>query len=369
MSARVVSQVVPGRDCGPEITRLAPSLTRTLARSSHNRVGAMLALLLLFIAVCGPLIASDRPIICKHEGRLRLPAVVEALRRLPLVARLIDPCRPFALPGFDAKADLPSEAFAIWPVIDFGPLEMTDAVLATPSPAHWLGTDDQGRDVAARVVRAAAVSIKVGLGATVLSTLIGVTIGALAGVYRRWPDWLLSRVIEVMMCFPVAFAVLALAAWGGASVEMLVLIIGLTRWTTVARLVRAELLRLRDAEFVLAARSYGASSGRILFSHLLPVAMTPVWAVVAFAVADAVLIEAALSWLGFGVQVPHPSWGNMLRDAFEHIRTAPHLLYPPAVALISLVIACHLIAEGMRSRVSPRTLAALADRKVTIHAA
>jgi peptide/nickel transport system permease protein len=188
-----------------------------------------------------------------------------------------------------------------------------------------------------------------------LAGVIGIVIGALAGYCGGWADAILSRMMEVFLCFPAMFLILAVMVWIRGGATHVILVIGLTRWTPIARLVRAELLKQREADFVLAARCSGASTPWIIVRHVLPCATAPVLVALAFGVSDAVMIEAGLSWLGFGVAAPHPSWGNMLREAYDHIRAAPHLVAAPCAALLATVFAFHLIGEGLRRVLDPRT--------------
>ena len=310
---------------------------------------------LMLVGFAAPLLASRQPIVCRWEGSLRCPALVDALQGVPLVGRLFLMSKPFNYPGFDAKTELEAEVFAIWPPIAFGPLELTEAALEGPTFTHWLGTDDRGRDVAARLIHGTAVSVKVGFLSMLLAGFIGVIIGAAAGYLGGWTDKVLSRLIEVVICFPTFFLILSVMVWIKADIMSVIVVIGLTQWTAIARFVRAEFIRLRSADFVAAARCSGASGLRIVFRHMLPGALAPVLVTLTFGVADAVLIEAGLSWLGFGVPTPEPSWGNMLRSAYDQLRSAPHLVYPPCIAIFLSVMAYHLVGDGLREALNPKS--------------
>ncbi len=315
--------------------------------------GAVVAVLLL-VALAAPLIAFDQPIACRHAGRLHFPALVACVENLPAIGAAVRRSRPFRYPGFDAKSELDPQAWAIWPMIPYGPLEMSDQTLSPPSTRHWLGTDDQGRDVAARLVHGAAVSVQVGLFAMLMAGAIGIAVGGVAGYAGGWPDWLLSRVIEIVMCFPAFFLILSVVVWLEPRIGHVIVVIALTQWTATARLVRAEVLRIKQADYVLAAHSAGATPGRVLARHILPGALAPVIVTLTFGVADAVMLEAALSWVGFGVPMPAPSWGNMLRSAYEQIRSAPYLVYPPCIAIFISVLGYHLAGEALRARLDPQ---------------
>ncbi|MGO9619894.1 MAG: ABC transporter permease, partial [Desulfobaccales bacterium] len=185
-------------------------------------------------------------------------------------------------------------------------------VLMPPSPAHLLGTDTLGRDVLSRIIFGARVSLLVGFVAVGIATLIGVLVGALAGYYGGVLDQILMRLVDLMLCFPTIFLILAVIAVLGPNIWNIMAVIGLTSWMGVARLIRAEFLSLREREFVVAARALGASDARLIWRHLLPNALTPVMVSATLGVAGAILVESSLSFLGLGVQPPTPSWGNML---------------------------------------------------------
>lgn len=325
-----------------------------MGRSGRRRDALALlpAVLIILLAVAAPLVAWDQPIVCRHEGRWYFPALAVAGQNLPLAGRLCARSAPFRFPGFEARTALNAEEFALWPPIAFHPDEITDAALASPSRVHLLGTDDRGRDVAARLVHGATVSVRVGFLAMLLAGVLGIVVGGLAGYFGGWVDWVLSRVIEATLCFPVLFLILAVLAWVSPGVTAVIVVIGLTQWTAVARLVRAEFLRMAGADYVVAARGYGASAARIVVRHLLPGALAPVMVTLAFGVADAVLIEAGLSWLGVGVPAPTASWGGMLRSAYEQMRSAPHLVYPPCAALFISVLAYHLAGRWLHRRLN-----------------
>jgi peptide/nickel transport system permease protein len=325
-------------------------------RRRRGRLGAVAlapALGIILIAGAAPLLAWDQPIICRHEGRWYFPALAVAGQNLPLVGRFVERSTPFRFPDFDAKEQLDPNSLALWPPIAYQPAEITDRALTAPSRAHWLGTDDRGRDVAARLVHGATVSVRVGFLATMLAGAVGIVIGAVAGYFGGWLDWVLSRGIEATICFPVLFLVLAVLAWASPGTTAVILVIGLTQWTAVARLVRAEFLRMAGADYVLAARGYGASAARIVVRHMLPGALAPVAVTLAFGVAEAVVIEAGLSWLGFGVQAPAASWGQMLRSAYEQVRSAPYLVYPPCIAIFASVLAYHVAGRWLKRRLDP----------------
>lgn len=227
--------------------------------------------------------------------------------------------------------------------------------LEPPSAMHRFGTDDLGRDVLSRMIHGARISLTVGLMATTMSLLIGCALGALAGYYGGTPDWLVSRVIEVVLCFPLLFLVLAIVALFGPSIWTIMISIALTTWTTSARFVRGEFLRIRELEFAQAARASGAGDARIILRHLLPNAMAPVLVFASFGVAYAILTESALSFLGLGVPLPTATWGSILTAAEEHIDYAWWLVVFPGVAIFLTVAAFNIIGDRFRDALDPRS--------------
>ncbi|HEY6101690.1 MAG TPA: oligopeptide ABC transporter permease [bacterium] len=230
------------------------------------------------------------------------------------------------------------------------------AFQAPPSGIHPLGTDSVGRDVLSRLIYAARVSLTVGLGAVSIYVLIGTAIGAAAGFYGGGVDLLLSRVMDVMLSFPPLIIILfAVSIFGRPSLSNVVIVLGLLGWPALARLVRGQVLSLRGLEFVLAARATGASDSRVVLRHVLPNALAPVLVAATFGVANAILIEAALSFLGLGVQPPTPSWGNMLTDAqgLTVLERMPWLWVPPGFMILISVLSINFVGDGLRDALDP----------------
>ncbi len=227
-------------------------------------------------------------------------------------------------------------------------------ILRPPSVAHPLGTDDLGRDVLARVVYGARVSLKVGFVAVGIATAIGLIVGLMAGFYGRGVDAVLMRFVDIMLCFPTFFLILAVIAFLSPSIVNIMAVIGLTGWMGVARLVRAETLSLKERDFVAAARAQGAGTGRILFRHILPNALAPILVAATLGVAGAILTESALSFLGIGVQPPTPSWGNILTTGKNYIAFAWWLSLFPGLAILVTVLGYNLLGEGIRDAADPR---------------
>ena len=226
--------------------------------------------------------------------------------------------------------------------------------LQRPGGRHLLGTDELGRDVLARMIYGSRVSLLVGYSATALSLIIGSFLGAIAGYYRGIADWIVSRLIEVVLCFPFLFLVLGIVALFKPSLYTILIALALTSWTTEARFVRAEFLRIRELEYAQAARASGAGDPRIIFRHLLPNALAPVIVSASFGVASAILTESALSFLGFGVALPTSSWGSILAVAQEYIEFAWWLVVFPGVAIFLTVAAFNLIGDRLRDVLDPK---------------
>ena len=227
-------------------------------------------------------------------------------------------------------------------------------VLLPPSTGHWLGTDELGRDVLTRIIYGSRISLKVGFVAVGIAAFIGTISGLIAGYFGGWIDQLLMRLVDIMLCFPTFFLILAVIAMLEPSIWYIMIVIGLTGWMGVARLVRAEVLSLRERDFILAARAIGASNSRIIFRHILPNALSPVMVAATLGVAGAILTESALSFLGIGVQPPTPSWGNMLTAGKDYLEFAWWLSLFPGVAILVTVIAYNLVGEGLRDALDPR---------------
>jgi peptide/nickel transport system permease protein len=225
-----------------------------------------------------------------------------------------------------------------------------------PSAEHWFGTDRLGRDVWSRTVHGGRVSLAVGLTAALISTLIGLLFGAVSGYYGGWADMLVMRVTDVFLTFPPIIIMLAIAAFVGQSIINVILIIGLLSWPTTARLVRGQVLSVREEQFVLASRSLGAKNSRLINLHVLPNTIAPLLAEVTFAVGAAILTEAGLSFLGLGVPQPTPSWGNMLETArsLDILENGPWMWVPPAILTLLTILCINFIGDGVRDAIDPR---------------
>ncbi len=228
-------------------------------------------------------------------------------------------------------------------------------ILLAPSTYHLMGTDGLGRDVLSRMLYGARISLLVGLVAVGISTAIGIILGAIAGYYRGWVDTVIMRLVDVMLSIPSFFLILAVIAFLTPSIINIMIVIGLTSWMGVTRLVRAEFLSLNDREFVMASRTLGAKDFRLIFTHLLPNSLTPIIVSSVLGVASAVLLESGLSFLGLGVQAPQASWGNILTDGKEYIQFAWWLSLFPGMAILITVLGYNLLGEGLRDALDPRS--------------
>jgi peptide/nickel transport system permease protein len=227
--------------------------------------------------------------------------------------------------------------------------------LKAPSTQHWFGTDELGRDVFSRMLVGIRVSLEIGFVAAFVSIAIGTVVGLIAGYLGRWVDGFLMRVVDVVLCFPTLFLILMiLAMTDKPSIVLVMLVIGLTSWAGLARLVRGEVLSVRERDFMLAARGLGLSTPRLLFVHLLPNVASPILVAATFAVGGAILTESALSFLGLGVQPPDPSWGNILMAGKDYIHIAWWLSLFPGLAILVTVLAFNLLGEGLRDVLDPR---------------
>jgi peptide/nickel transport system permease protein len=227
-------------------------------------------------------------------------------------------------------------------------------ILLPPSWTHPLGTDQLGRDLLSRMLYGSQISLAVGFVAVGIATAIGTFLGSLAGYYGGWVDGCIMRFVDLMLTFPRFFLLLAVLAFLQPSIWTIMVVIGVTGWMGVARLVRAEFLSLKEREFVKSAQALGAPDRRIIFRHILPNALAPVLVSATLGVAGAVLTESGLSFLGLGVQPPTPSWGNILNDGKANIEIAWWLSLFPGLAILMTVLSYNLVGEGLRDALDPR---------------
>ena len=334
----------------------------------RKRPLAMIALayviLLTLVAICSPAIVGTKPVLVKFQGRLYAPAIGYFYRpwedRMAIATALRKRYTPERLKEKDP------DSWAIWPLV----FQDTERRVRAgevpgfdgnptgneghPSRYNLMGTTHIGIDVFAQLIHGTRIALMVGFVSTGISSLIGITLGALAGYFRGWVDLVVSRLIDVMMCVPALVLILALlAVVDKATIWHTMFVLGITGWTSIARLMRAEFLKLRTTEYVTAARAVGASEVRVMFRHILPNALAPVLVPIAFGIASAILVENALSFLGFGSPPPNVSWGNLLSAGRQNM-TMWWLLLFPGLAIFFTVLAYNLIGEGLQEATDPR---------------
>jgi peptide/nickel transport system permease protein len=293
---------------------------------------------------------------------LALIAAVEVVRLLRLRALKRERWRRFfrhrtSAWGLGILTFLVIIAIAAPLVTPLDPIAQPDIIGLKNHPPSWtfiLGTDVFSRDVWSRIVYGARISLGIGTLGALVAVALGAFIGAVAGYYGRWVDTVLMRSVDVGLALPRIFILLmAVALWDGLPFLALVLVIGLTSWFGTSRLVRAEVLSLRERDFVVAARALGAGSGRIIFRHILPNAAAPIIVSAALGVGNVLLLEASLSFLGIGVAPPAPSWGNMIADGASSLYTAPWTTLFPGLAISLVVMSLNAVADGLRDALDP----------------
>jgi peptide/nickel transport system permease protein len=229
-------------------------------------------------------------------------------------------------------------------------------IMAKPSHEYVLGTDSLGRDVFARLMYAGRISLSVGIISVVISTIVGVLLGSIAGYFGRWLDSVIMRIVDVIYCFPVMFLIITVSAMLKPSIFNVMIIIGLVSWTSTARLVRGEILKVRELEYIQASKALGVKDFSIIIQHIIPNIMAPILVQATLMTADAILTEAALSFLGVGVQAPTPSWGNMLNEAMNLmvLRFKYWIWLYPGLAILLTVLSINFIGDGLRDAFDPK---------------
>jgi len=303
---------------------------------------------LLYVPLAGIAYALHRPLFHRPGRGIAIVAAIVVLIEIAL---------HISHPYNDVTNDRTRPAtFKLMPPIVWSPVETTPDQLVAPSWKHPCGTDSTGRDVASRMLHGARTSLAIGFISQAVALLVGVSLGALAGFYRRWMDIGICRFIEVMECFPSLLLILVIIGLTDSENNMLVimLVIGLTGWTGTARLVRGEFLRLGGQSFPQAARALGAGDLRIILGHLLPNSLGPILVTATFGVASAILLESSLSFLGFGMQAPTPSWGDLISEGRKFIDFAWWLAFFPGVVMLLTIMSYNFVGEGLRDAVDPR---------------
>lgn len=312
-------------------------------RMRDSSIPLVFAGFVLLVGLLAPLLANEVPIVARVGGRWYFPAVADCFGQ------------PSAGPGdlawkqWWSRLTADSPDFAIMPPWPYGPIETDSALFrAAPSVAHPLGNDDTGRDVLSRLVHGARTAVAIAAPAVLLAGLLGTLLGALAGFFRGWVDLVVLRLVELFLCFPTLLFLLFAAAFFGDSRGALILMMASMFWISFARIVRGELLSLREREFVLVARGLGVSEGRLLRRHLLPLAKGQIAVTAAFSMASAITTESTLSFLNLGPG--SVSWGAMLRQGSQLAYLgAWHLWLFPALTIIAIVTCCHVLADRWRT--------------------
>jgi peptide/nickel transport system permease protein len=319
--------------------------------------------LMATVALLAPVIAGTKPVVCRYKGRIYFPCLAYYNRSLEPVVFSRDKFRGEYPRNLQEKDP---ESWAIWPLVFQDPYRAVRADewpgrpgnpardQGRPSRMNLMGTNQNGVDVFAKMVHGTLVALLVGFVSMGIAATIGVTVGSLAGYFGGWADVVISRITEVVMCIPTLVLILALLAIvEKPTIWKMMAVLGLTGWPGISRLMRAELLRLKSAEFVTAARAVGAGPGRIILRHLLPNALAPVMVPITFGIAAAILTESGLSFLGFGQPPPSASWGSLLNDARSNLKMWWLVLFP-GTAIFLTVLAFNLVGEGLQKATDPR---------------
>ena len=322
---------------------------RGVLRERRAVFGMAVIGLLSALALAADFVANDKPYYIEIEGESHFPVLIDyqvwlGLRQWPA------PLANQRFAKLAASADV-----VLWPPIPYSATvpDISGDVFEPPSAAHWLGTDGLGRDVAAGLIHGIRVSLTIGLVVVAIQASIGVLLGGIAGYYGGPADLLLSRIFEVMLGIPTFFLIITVAAVFKPSIYLIMVILGLTGWVGIARLIRSEFLRVRAMDYVAAAQSLGARDTRIMLRHILPNAIAPVLVSMSFGVASAILTESGLSFLGIGVPAHVVTWGSILAVAQSNT-TAWWLAVFPGAAIFVTVTAYNLLGDGLRDALDPR---------------
>jgi peptide/nickel transport system permease protein len=366
----------------------AARLARRFSRDAMAMIGLWLVITAFILATLAPFLANDHALVRVADGKLSFPVfrslepiewrylvfvplagIVYAARRrlfarpsrgllvVTVAVVVIATALSFVHPFNDPTNDRTRPAsFKLMAPIPWSPTETSPDQLAGPSWRHLCGTDSTGRDVAARMLHGARISLSIGFVSQAIALLCGVTFGALAGYYRRWVDIAICRFIEVMECFPSLLLILVIIGLSDSqnNMQVIMAVIGFTGWTGTARLVRGEFLRLGNQPFPQAAQALGAGDLRIILQHLLPNSLGPILVTATFGVASAILAESSLSFLGFGMQEPVASWGGLINEGQKYIDFAWWLAFFPGVVMLLTIMSYNFVGEGLRDAVDPR---------------
>lgn len=324
---------------------------KEFSKNKLARLGLWIVFLTFALAIFAPFLANSEPYYVKLGDKVYFPILREVFPTKFWVKYPDLPSEMIQSPDFTKREDVE----IIWAPIPYSPSQYDlDSILAAPSWDHIMGTDEQGRDVASRMIFGSRVSLSVGFVAVGIYLIIGIFLGACSGYFGGKIDIVISRFIEIIICFPTFFLILAVLAFVGPSIYNIMVVIGLTGWTGIARLVRGEFLKQRQSEYVAAVKVQGARWYRIVFRHIFPNTLAPVFVSATFGVASAILVESSLSFLGFGVQPPTPSWGDILSQSRDFIDIAWWLTLFPGLAIFLTITSYNLVGEGLRDAIDPR---------------
>jgi peptide/nickel transport system permease protein len=343
-----------------------------LKKNRSGMTGLALIALIVFTALFAPLIANDRPIAVRYKGTTSFPAFTTYVdvwvpwgsMRRSMKSWEVGGGFPLGdhykvLEGKSWKEALETDAanvaWSVSPPIPWSPLQIDKAApKQRPSDVHFLGTDDQGRDVLARLVHGSVVAVTVGVVAMSIAALIGISLGVTAGYFGGKTDLALSRFTEIVMCFPTFFLIIAVISFLERSIINIMIVIGLFGWTGIYRLIRGEVLRCKALDYVMAAQALGVPTRRLMFRHIVPNAIAPVFVSLAFGVAGSVLTETSLSFLGFG-DISVPSWGEIISQGRLYVvEDLTHLVVWPGATIFVTLTAFNLFGQGLRDAMDPR---------------
>lgn len=309
-----------------------------------------IVMVFIYLAIFADFLAYNKPLYVKYEGSSYFPVINDYLQGVGINAWPEN----LKFANWKTLDDQNKLEYVIWPAVPYSANE-TDlsSTLAKPGGDHYLGTDATGRDLLAGLIHGSRISLSVGFIAAGIALIIGIILGSLAGFYGGTVDILIMRLVEIFMTLPTFFLIITIVAIYGSSIWFVMAAIGITSWTGDAKLVRGEVLKVKNLEYVTAANSMGFSNLRIIFRHVLPNAISPVLVSGAFAIAGAILAEAALSFLGFGVKATTVTWGSLINEARQASNAWWLAIFPGLMIFLS-VVSYNLIGEGLRDALDPR---------------
>ncbi len=346
---------------------------RQIRKDRLAMTGLGIILFLALVALLAPLLANDRPVVMKYRGKVLFPAFTTYLDSFPVPRFVADPLRKVrflsdyypelggrrfkeVVADIEAGRGSPGD-WAVMPRVAYGFAEINPLQIKRRpgEDGHVLGTDDTGADVLSRMIHGTIISLSVGIVAVGIYVVIGVVLGSIAGYFGGWIDMGTMRLIEIMICFPTFFLIITVIAFLPRSIYNIMIVIGITSWPGVARLIRGEMLKAKTLDYVMASRALGVPAVRTIFREMLPNTVAPVLVSATFGVAGAILIETSLSFLGFGVAPPTASWGEIVSQGRTYVTEGLyHLVIWPGLAICLTLIAFNLAGQGLRDAMDPR---------------